>query len=227
MTSTGRKPEYRASPYFSSNPARKRAIFSRPRIGLRAVRALPSLSPNRAARGCSARVISVMSPEASAMRNRSSIRRCSGNGTRGAGSAAASARRAREACWRAVATAHPAISAISVNGTSKPSWSTNASRCSAGSSCSTRNAAIRMSSLVTTMFCGSCESSSVTTGSGSHGPTYCSRRTAADRRRSRQIRLTTVVSQAPSSRTGDFSAASRNHASCTASSASSSRPVSR
>src|SRR5262245_63178492 len=66
---------------------------------------------------------------------------------------------------------------------------------------------------------------SVSTGSGSHGPMYCSRVTRADLRRSSASRVTTVIRYARGERTSVFPAADdRSHASCTTSSASDALP---
>lgn len=67
----------------------------------------------------------------------------------------------------------------------------------------------------------------VTTGSGSHGPTYVSRRTRAERSWSSAIRATTRVSQPRGSSTSAAWRAHLGHASATASSASAQIPVSR
>ena len=68
-------------------------------------------------------------------------------------------------------------------------------------------------------------------GSGTHSPTYRSRRTRAERSWSRQIRLATFVSQAAglsmASRSSGAMAYQRAYVSCTASSASTSEPSSR
>lgn len=68
-------------------------------------------------------------------------------------------------------------------------------------------------------------------GSGIHCPTYVSRRTRAEFSRFRQIRLVTVVSQAPGDSMASCSARGiayqRAYVSCTASSASESEPSSR
>ena len=66
------------------------------------------------------------------------------------------------------------------------------------------------------------------TGSGSHGPTYSSRRRERDRRLSRARRDTTVVNQAAGLSSRERSTLeNRTHASCTTSSASANELVMR
>ncbi len=87
------------------------------------------------------------------------------------------------------------------------------------------------SSRVTRSAGSATDSFSPGSGSGTHSPTYRSRRTRAERSWSRQIRLATLVSQAAglsmASRSLGARAYQRAYVSCTASSASTSEPSSR
>jgi hypothetical protein len=83
----------------------------------------------------------------------------------------ATTRRARAACWRAVASVQPNTSAIAANGMSSASCSTNATRWGGLSRSSTTIAAMRTDSSRTTVASGPSSSGLVISGSGSHGPT--------------------------------------------------------
>src|SRR5260221_10117747 len=137
----------------------------------------------------------------------------------GSGAAPRTMRRARLASWRAASGERSRISAISENGTANMSCRTNASRSTGVSVSRTTSSAMPTESASTA--CSSGPSSTRTIGSGVNSSSACSRRARRTRSSSRQTRATPVVSQPPRFATASASERPRrNHASCTASSAS-------
>src|SRR5262245_27035251 len=110
--------------------------------------------------------------------------------------------------------------ATSLNEKSNTSCSRKAARSSGESRSSVKSSAMDRSSASSVRLSGASVAVS-RTGSGSHGPTYSSRRARADFSMSRQIRVVVVMRNALGSTTLSRSApCQRKYASCTASSAS-------
>ena len=146
------------------------------------------------------------------------VRGCAASGS----GAPRTRRRARLASWRVAATLRSTIGAISSNGTPNMSCSTNASRSAGDSVSSTTSSASPTESASSASCSGSPRvARTCTIGSAGQPSTSSSRRAWRARSMSRQIRLTTVVSQPRMFSTSAVSERfSRSHASWTASSAS-------
>ena len=159
-------------------------------------------------------------PLRAASRNASTRSFCRARSAGGALGSACTRRRARLASCRVAAALRPTIGAISSNGTANMSCSTNASRSAGARVSSTTSNASPTESASTASCAGSI--GSICSGRSSSGS---SRRAVRERSASRQIRPTTVVSQAPRlSSSAASTRPSRSHASCTASSASADEP---
>ena len=114
----------------------------------------------------------------------------------------------------------PVREATSLNEKSNTSCSRKAARSSGDSRSSVKSSAMDKSSASSVRLSGASAAVS-TTGSGSHGPTYSSRRARAEVSMSRQIRVVVVMRNALGSDTLLRSApCQRKYVSCTASSAS-------
>ena len=114
--------------------------------------------------------------------------------------------------------------ATSLNEKSNTSCSRKAARSSGDSRSSVKSSATDKSSASSVRLSGASASVS-TTGSGSQGPTYSSRRARADVSISRQIRVVVVMRNALGSDTlSRWAACQRKYVSCTASSASAIEP---
>jgi hypothetical protein len=98
------------------------------------------------------------------------------------------------------------IAAISSYSWSKTSRSRKTAR-SSGDSVSSSTMKASVTDSASASDCSGSARSSVSTGSGSHGPTYSSRAARADFRRSRQSRVTIVVKYACGDRSSDGRAA--------------------
>ena len=117
------------------------------------------------------------------------------------------------------------MDAMSSKGTANMSWSTNASRSDGPRVSSTTSSAAPTESANTASYSGSVMSTVAGTSSPVSSPPGSSRLAERERSMSRHTRDTTVVSQPPRFWTSLTSVrCSRNHASCTASSASLAEP---
>ena len=133
--------------------------------------------------------------------------------------------RARLASCLDASWVRPSIGAISPNGTSNTSCSTKATRSAGVSVSSTTSIASPTESASSASCSGVGPSAGLSTGSGTHGPARLSGLAALARSAFRQTLVTIVVSQPPRFSTPPAPAAANlTHASCTASSASSSDP---
>ncbi|ETB42387.1 hypothetical protein N602_08435, partial [Mycobacterium avium subsp. hominissuis 10-5606] len=134
-------------------------------------------------------------------------------------------RRARLASLRADSGVPSTIAAICANGTANTSCSTNASRSAGGSVSSTTNSAIPTASASIARCSGSNSPAGSTIGSGRWAAGSAPSRVRRSRNMFRQMRATTVVSQASRlAMSAPPLRSSRSQASCTASWASSIEP---
>jgi hypothetical protein len=147
---------------------------------------------------------------------------CWARSTRIRGRRAATCSRARRAICLTATGVLPTAAAISSYGASNTSRSTNTARSTGPRVSSTVSIAIETLSASST---SSATSGLVSSGSGSHCPTYCSRWRASVRSRLSESRVAIRTRYARGSRTSDWSTrAHRSQVSCTTSSASAAEP---
>ena len=165
------------------------------------------------------------SPSRAAVRNASTSRRWRTRSVAGSGVLPRTRRRARAASWAAVFSDRPTIGAISANGRSNMSCSTNASRSAGDSLCRMTSNAAPTESASSASCSGSTGSAVAMRAGATVSSSGCSGLALRARSMSRQMCATTVVSQPRILRTSPTSARSiRSHASWTASSASGNEP---
>ncbi len=175
------------------SPANIRATLSRPVTTRIHCGAFPPPSPYTSTSAARSSRSSSTSPTVTASKKRAARSSRSRRSTSKRGRPSCTRRRAREASCRQVVSDLPTTSAISLNGNANTSCSTKTARCSGLSRSSSSRAAIDNESASSAACSGSryaVDSSSVRSGSGSHWPTYDSRRTRADRSTSMETRVT-------------------------------------
>src|SRR3954454_12131717 len=170
-----------------ANPPSRLTIFFAPTTGCRTAVTTPPPSAIRTASGARVSIRPWRSPVCRAARNRATASCCSMRSTSTRGRRAATCDRARWATWRTAADVFPVAAAISSNGSSKTSCSTNTARSVGVRVSSTVSIAIDTLSASST---SSATSGVVSSGSGSHSPTYSSLRRASVRSRFSASRLT-------------------------------------
>jgi hypothetical protein len=218
-TGSTRVPDAIRDARFTSN----RATRSAPTTGRRAARRWAPPSERWRTSSVSSRRSPSTSPWMTAPRKAAASSSAWSGSASTRGRSACTRSRARLAIWRAAASERSTWAATSAKGYPKTSWSRNTARSTGSSRSSTVRKPRVRDSAVATVAKGS--SSPTGRGSGSHGPTYTSRRRRADRRRSMARRVVTVVSHAAGSATAARSVDSqRSQASWTTSSASSGMP---
>src|SRR5438445_1229810 len=228
-TTRGRSPAIHTSPAapFTSagcaawaRPLKVSATACAPRTSAAAPIRTAAGSARSTTSGSSTASSAAKSPPREAARNASTSSRWR---VRSAGPAVApcTRRRARLASCRAAAGVRPTMGAISSNGRSNMSCSTNATRSGGASVSSTTSSAGPTASARSASRSGSVESSRPTTGPSTSASSGSSRRAVRERSMSKHSRATIVVSHPPRFSTSLGSERlTRSQASCTASSAS-------
>ena len=202
--------------------SRKRSTFSTPWIGRSAACLTPPPSVMSTTSGARTSMSDCRSPVATAAMNFSVTSPCSELPTTSRGRRASTWLRARWAIWRTAAGVLSTAAAISSYGRSKTSRRTNTARSVGPSVSSTSSIAVDTLSASST---SSATSGEVSSGSGSHGPTYDSRRRDAERIRLRASRVVMRTRYARGSRTSSTStSAHRSQVSWSTSSASAAEP---
>ncbi len=185
--------------------------------------ALPPLSPTNCTSAASSSRNASTSPSRNASKNRAASSWRSRRSASKRGRPSSMCRRARTASCRHAASDRPTADATSGKPNPNTSRSTNTARSSGLSRSSSTSAAIDSESASSAERSGS-SYGSASSGSGNHGPTYCSRRTRAERSTSIEIRVTTADRKALAEVGRVSDSSQRSQASWTASSASATLP---